>query len=81
MPLIGLIKLNGKMMEEITIYQWLVIAVGFVGTWVKFQIDYAKLKSKVDYLENDSDSFKKDFRLIMEAIQEIKILLAKNKVE
>ena len=81
MPLIGPIKLNGEKMEEITIYQWLVIAVGFVGTWVKFQIDYAKLKSKVDYLENDSDSFKKDFRLIMEAIQEIKILLAKNKVE
>lgn len=81
MPLIGPIKLNGDMMEEITVYQWLVIAAGFIGTWIKFQIDYAKLKSKVEYLEGDSKSFKQDFRLIMEAIQEIKILLAKNKVE
>lgn len=81
MPLIGLIKLNGKKMEEITIYQWFVIVAGFLGTWIKFQIDYTRLKSKVDYLESDSKSFKQDFRLIMEAIQEIKILLAKNKVE
>lgn len=68
-------------MEEITNYQWLVIAIGFVGTWVKFQIDYTSLKSKVDYLERDSSSFKRDFKEIMEAIQEIKLLLAKNKVE
>lgn len=68
-------------MNDITMYQWLVIAGGFLGTWIKFQIDYTKLKSKVDYLEVDSGSFKKDFREIMEAIQEIKILLAKNKVE
>ncbi len=81
MPLIGLIKLNGKKMEEMTVYQWFVIAAGFLGTWIKFQIDYTRLKSKVDYLESDSKSFKQDFRLIMEAIQEIKILLAKNKVE
>jgi hypothetical protein len=68
-------------MDEITMYQWVVIVAGFIGTWIKFQIDYTALKSKVDYLESDSKSFKEDFRSIMEAIQEIKILLAKNKVE
>ena len=69
------------MMEEITMYQWFAIIAGFLGTWIKFQIDYTALKSKVEYLEKDSNSFKEDFKSLMEAIQEIKLLLAKNKVE
>ena len=68
-------------MEDITMYQWFAIITAFLGTWIKFQIDYTALKSKVEYLEKDSSSFKEDFKSIMEAIQEIKLLLAKNKVE
>lgn len=49
--------------------------------WIKFQSDYSKLSSRVHALEADNREFKDDVKQLLKDIQEIKLLLAKNKVE
>ena len=49
--------------------------------WIKFQNDYGKLSARVHALETDNAEFKADVKQLLKDIQEIKLLLAKNKVE
>ena len=48
--------------------------------WIKFQTDYTTLKARVHTLENDNGELKQNIKQLLEDIQEIKLLLAKNKV-
>ena len=52
-----------------------------VGFWLKHQNDFTMLKSRVRVLEGDSGELKQNIKQLLEDIQEIKLLLAKNKVE
>ena len=52
-----------------------------VAAWIKFQNDYGKLSARVHALETDNAEFKADVKQLLKDIQEIKLLLAKNKVE
>ena len=49
--------------------------------WIKFQNDYSRLSARVHALEADNAEFKADVKQLLKDIQEIKLLLAKNKVE
>lgn len=62
-------------------FEFLVVAGSLVGAWLKFQADYNKLSGRVYNLEADNKEFKSDFKQLLKDIQEIKLLLAKNKVE
>ena len=62
-------------------FEFLVVAATLIGGWIKFQADYNKLSGRVYNLESDNREFKEDFKQLMKDIQEIKLLLAKNKVE
>lgn len=62
-------------------FEFLVVAGTLIGGWIKFQADYNKLSSRVYALEADNREFKSDFKKLMEDIQEIKLLLAKNQVQ
>ena len=62
-------------------FEFLSVAAALVMGWVKFQNDYAKLSSRVHTLEADNAEFKADVKQLLKDIQEIKLLLAKNKVE
>ena len=68
------------MLENISHFEFLLVAGSLVGVWIKHQMDYAKLVTRVESLENDNSDFKKDVKKLLEDIQEIKVLLAKNKV-
>jgi hypothetical protein len=68
-------------MDDLTQYQIFVVAATLVGAWLKFQADYNKLSNRVRVLEIDTNEFKRDVKKLLEAIHEIKVLLAKNKVE
>ncbi len=57
------------------------IKCALVATWVKHKVDYSKLEAKVTVLENDNAEFKKDVKILIAAVQEIKLLLAKNQVQ
>ena len=66
---------------DLTQYEILAIIAALVGTWVKHKVDYSKLEAKVMVLESDNADFKKDLKTLIEAVQEIKLLLAKNQVQ
>lgn len=68
------------MLENITHFEFLLVAGSLVGVWIKHQMDYARLVARVEGLENDNSDFKKDVKTLLQDIQEIKLLLAKNKV-
>jgi len=69
------------MLENLSHFEFLTVASALVVGWVKFQNDYAKLSSRVHTLEADNAEFKADVKQLLKDIQEIKLLLAKNKVE
>jgi len=69
------------MLDSITHIEFLAVAGSVVGVWLKHQTDYAKLVARVEGLEADNSDFKRDVKKLLDTIQEIKVLLAKNKVE
>ena len=69
------------MQDYLSHFEFLVVAGTLIGGWLKFQADYNKLSSRVYALEADNKEFKSDFKKLMQDIQEIKLLLAKNQVE
>ena len=66
---------------DLTQYEILAVIGALVATWVKHKVDYSKLEAKVMVLESDNAEFKKDVKILIEAVQEIKLLLAKNQVQ
>jgi len=69
------------MEDYLSHFEFLVVAGSLIGGWMKFQADYNKLSSRVHALEADNKEFKDDVKQLLKDIQEIKILLAKNKME
>ena len=67
--------------ENMSHFEFLIVAGSLIGGWIKFQADYNKLSARVAVLETDNTEFKEDVRQMMKDIQEIKILLAKNQVQ
>ena len=70
-----------EMPENISHFEFLLVAGSLIGGWVKFHSDYSRLSARVAALEADSGEFREDVRQMMKDIQEIKILLAKNQVQ
>lgn len=67
-------------MNEVTtgmILEFLVLLGGGIGVWVKLNQDLTILKSRIISLEKKESETDKKLDALMEAIQEIKILLAK----
>jgi len=69
------------MIENLSHFEFLTVAGALVAGWVKFQSEYSKLNARVTVLETDTAEFKTDMKQLLSDIQEIKLLLAKNKVE
>ena len=69
------------MLDNLSHFEFLTVAGALVAGWVKFQSDYSRLSSRVHALEADNAEFKSDVKQLLKDLQEIKLLLAKNKVE
>jgi hypothetical protein len=54
---------------------------GILGTWVKLNTDLTKIKARLDQLEKNEDKVSEALRDLMDGVNEIKLLLAKNRVE
>jgi len=65
---------------DVTQYEFLILAGSLVGGWIKFQADYSKLNARVKLVESDHSEFKADIKQLLNELQEIKVLLAKNRV-
>lgn len=66
---------------DITQYELIMLALALIGTVFKFHGDYTKLSVRVKNIENDCREYKEDVKQLLQAVQDIKVLLAKNKVE
>ena len=66
---------------DLTQYEIFAVVAALVATWVKHKVDYSNLKAEVMVLKSDNADFKKDLKTLIEAVQEIKLLLAKNQVQ
>lgn len=69
------------MLENLTHFEFLVVAGGLIGFWLKHQSDFTTLKSRVKVLEQDNGALKEKIDTLLADIQEIKVLLAKNQVQ
>lgn len=70
-----------QMLDNLSHFEFLTVSGAVVAAWVKFQNNYGKLSARVRALETDTAEFKSDMKQLLQDIQEIKLLLAKNKVE
>jgi len=59
------------------VVQFIVLLGGGVSAWIKINNDVTVLKSRIINLEKKESATDKKLDLLMEAVQEIKILLAK----
>lgn len=67
-------------MDQVTIgmlVEFVVLLGGGIGAWTKLNQDVTVLKSRIINLEKKEQSTDKKLDALMEAIQEIKIILAK----
>jgi len=67
-------------MDTLTQFELLSIIAAIIGMWLKFQNDFTVLKARVNSLENDNGELKQNIKQLLEDLQDIKLLLAKNKV-
>lgn len=74
-------NLANIMMDTLSHFEFLTVAGALIGSWIKHQSDFSKLSTRVHTLEVDNKEFKDDVKQLLKDIQEIKLLLAKNKVE
>jgi len=54
---------------------------GIIGTWVKLNTDMTRIKSRLDQLEKNESKVSEALRELMDGVNEIKLLLAKNRLE
>lgn len=54
---------------------------GILGTWVKLNTDMTRIKARLDQLEKNENKVSEALRELMDGVNEIKLLLAKNRLE
>ena len=69
------------MPDNITHFEFLMVAGALIGVWIKHQNDYASLKSRVKTLELRNDEITGMLKQLAEDIAEIKLLLARKQID
>jgi hypothetical protein len=54
--------------------------VAIVAVWVNLQNEVGKLKTRLSYLEGDQNELKELLKTVNEAVQEIRLIIAKNQL-
>lgn len=70
-----------NIMDNISHFEFLIVAGSLIGIWIKHQSDYATLKSRVKSLEIKSDDISEVLKKLSEDIAEIKLLLARKQID
>ena len=55
-------------------------AVAIVAVWVNLQNEVGKLKTRLRYLEGEQNELKELLKTVNEAVQEIRLIIAKNQL-
>lgn len=66
------------MLETLTQYEVITLAGALIGVYFKLNSDVLKLKGRVQTLEKSDNEVKDMLNTLITAVNEVKILLAKN---
>lgn len=69
------------MFDDISHFEFLMVAAGVIGVWIKHQNDYAALKSRVKSLELRNDKIDTILTQLADDIAEIKLILARKQMD
>ena len=69
------------MMEVAVVYEFVAIAAALIGTYVKMNIEIAKMKSRIFVLEQNNSEITKMLQKLHEDLGEIKLLLARKQLD
>ena len=64
-------------MNEVTLFEVVTMATALVGIYVKMQQEVGKLKARIQVIESERDEFRATLKELLNAVQELKIMLAK----
>jgi len=70
-----------EIMDNISHFEFLIVAGSLIGIWIKHQSDYATLKSRVKAIELKNDEVSDMLRKLAQDIAEIKLLLARKQID
>lgn len=66
---------------DISVYQLIMLVAGLVGVYVKLNIDMSKLSLRLDIYERQTVVLQNSIDKLIKDVQEIKILLARNRID
>lgn len=66
------------MFEALSNYETIVLVTGLIGVYIKLNSDALKLRGRVESLEKSDGDVKKMLTTLLDAVNEIKILLAQH---
>ena len=69
------------MLTDITTYELLLLAGSIVGVYIKLKMDINEVVLKQKNHEVQTEEIKRDLQKLLEAVQEIKLLLARNRLD
>ena len=83
---------KAKMLEELSLYQIIVLVSGLVGIYIKLKLDLnnvktnfkselAKIEMRQQIHESQTEDIKKNINKLLEAVEEIKLLLARKQLD
>lgn len=69
------------MLTDVTTYELLLLAGSIVGVYIKLKMDINEVVLKQKNHEVQTEEIKRDLQKLLEAVQEIKLLLARNRLD
>lgn len=69
------------MLMDVTTYELLLLAGSIVGVYIKLKMDINEVVLKQKNHEVQTEEIKRDLQRLLDAVQEIKLLLARNRLD
>jgi len=66
---------------DVTTYELLLLAGSIVGVYIKLKMDINEVVLKQKNHEVQTEEIKRDLQRLLDAVQEIKLLLARNRLD
>lgn len=76
-----LLSIFVEMLMDVTTYELLLLAGSIVGVYIKLKMDINEVVLKQKNHEIQTEEIKRDLQKLLEAVQEIKLLLARNRLD
>jgi len=76
-----LLSIFVEMLMDVTTYELLLLAGSIVGVYIKLKMDINEVVLKQKNHEVQTEEIKRDLQRLLDAVQEIKLLLARNRLD